>query len=201
MKIICVDGNYNSNEDGGGIRHIPLFFLKPESSILRSRLPFFIPDHTKRIIPRCNIVLKISKLGKNIHKKFANLYYDEIGIGVDMEAADILAKCKTDAMPWEPAKAYDFSCPIGDFISVKEIPDIDNISFSIFKNNQCIASSSTRNLLFSFDKIIEQVSSIMTIKTGDLIFTGSPPLNETVSINDHIDCFIEDKKMLSFNVK
>ncbi len=201
MKIICIEGNYSSSESALGLITEPVFFLKPESSVLRNSLPFFIPDHTQQIIPRCNIVLKICRLGKNIRKKFSNIYYDEIGIGIDMEAADLLEKCKAASLPWESAKAYDNSSPIGNFIPVKEIKDIGNIPFSIFKNNLCIASENTSKLIHDFGDIIEHVTKFMTIKTGDLIFTGSPPLKETVRINDHIDCFIGDKKMLSFNVK
>lgn len=201
MKIICIDDNYSKPQRRKGINNKPVFFLKPESAILRAKLPFFIPEHSMRIIPRVNIVLKVCKLGKNIQKKFAHLYYDEIGIGIDMEAADTLERCKTKGEPWEAAKSYDFSSPIGSFISVKDFKDIKNISFSVFKNNVCVTKAKTAKMYFDFHDIIAFISEYMTIKTGDYIFTGSPPINEYVEINDLFECFIEDRKMLSFKVK
>jgi acylpyruvate hydrolase len=196
MKIICIEGNYEKTA-----AKEPVFFLKPESAILRAKLPFFIPDHSQRIIPRCNIVLKVCKLGKNIQKRFAHLYYNEIGIGLDMEAAYTLQQCIKNGLPWEVAKAYDFSSPVGSFIPVKEFSDISKISFSMSKNEKCLMKSSTAEMLFSFDEIISYVSNYMTIKTGDYIFTGSPPIHESITINDTIDCFIEEKKMLSLRIK
>ena len=118
-----------------------------------------------------------------------------------MEAADTLAVCKAAGNPWEPAKAYDFSSPIGDFIPVIEIKKIAGISFSIYKNNECVAKSNTADMHYGFDDIIAHVSKYITIKTGDYIFTGSPSINESVNINDHIECFIEDKKLLTFRIK
>jgi len=201
MKFICIAGNYNEGLTKTEDHNEPVFFIKPESALLRAKLPFFIPDHSKRIIPRCNIVLKVCKLGKNIQNKFSHLYYNEIGIGVDLEAADTLERCQKMLAPWEAAKAYDFSSPVGEFIHKKEFRDIQNISFSILKNDKCIAKSNTAKIFIGFDDIIAHISQYMTIKQGDYIFTGSPPTDESIGINDRIDCFIEYRKMLSFRVK
>jgi len=201
MKIICIEGNYCNKKKDLAILKEPVFFLKPESSVLRNNLPFFIPDHSKKIIPRINIVLKICRLGKNIQEKFAHLYYNEISLGVDMEATDVLGNCKKLGLPWEAAKSFDCSSPLGNFISIKEFNNLSAISFSININNNCICKSSTSQMLFSFDKIISYISKYVTLKTGDYIFTGSPEINYTTKLNDHIECFIENKVMLAFNVK
>ena len=179
----------------------PVFFLKPETSILRNNQPFFIPDHTQKVIPRVNIVLKICRLGKNIQEKFAHLYYDEIGIGVDMEAADVIEKCIKNGLPWETAKAYDSSSPLGYFIPKNEFEDISNISFSLWRNSKIHTRTNTSGMIYSFDEIIAYVSKYVMLKTGDYIFTGSPETDESVNINDHIECFILDNKALFFNVK
>ena len=199
MKIICIEGNYSNKKKEN--QSEPVFFLKPESSLLRNTQPFFIPDHALKIILRVNIVLKICRLGKNIQEKFARLYYNEIGIGVDMEAADILEKCRKNKLPWEPAKAYDFSSPLGKFISKDEFEDLTNISFSLVRNGEVFVRANSSGMIYSFDKIISSVSKFMTLKTGDCIYTGSPGIDCGVEINDSIECFIENKKLLSFNIK
>jgi acylpyruvate hydrolase len=198
MKIICIESNYPSQENKNSE---PVFFLKPETAIIRNKLPFFIPEHASQIIPRINIVLKVCRLGKNIQERFANRYYTEIGIGVDMEAADVLETCRNKGLPWEKAKAYDSSAPLGDFISINEVADHRAISFSLFKNGDCILKANTYEMIYSFDKIISHVSKFMTLKMGDHIFTGSPETEQSIDINDKIDCFLEDKKLLSFKIK
>jgi len=200
MKIICIENNYHAKNFKQDIKE-PLFFIKPESSLIRNRQPFFIPDFTKKVIPKINIVLKISRLGKHIHERFANKYYDEIGIGIDFEANDILNICKTNGLPWESAKAYDSSASLGSFILKTDFINLSDISFSILKNGNCICKANTSEILFSFDKIISHVSKYVMIKMGDYILTGSPDINECVDINDKLECFIQDKKVLSINVK
>jgi 2-keto-4-pentenoate hydratase/2-oxohepta-3-ene-1,7-dioic acid hydratase in catechol pathway len=200
MKIICINNSYFSKEVTQ-IANEPVFFIKSENSLSRNKLPFFIPDHSKRIIPKTNVVLKACRLGKNIQEKFAYRYYDEITIGLDMEAADVLENCKKNGSPWEPAKAYDSSAPFGNFISIADLENISDIPFSLFKNGDCIVNARTSEMIFSFDKIISHVSKFVTLKTGDYIFTGSPEINESVEINDKLECYINNKKLLWFNVK
>ena len=201
MKIICIEGNYYNKKKDSKYLQEPVFFLKPESSLLRNHQPFFIPDHSKKIIPNVNIVLKVCRLGKNIQEKFAHLYYNEIGVGVDMEATDMLEICIKRGLPWEPAKAFDSSSPLGNFISKKEFKSLSAISFSILKNKNCICKCNTSEMLYSFEKIIAYVSKFVTLKTGDCIFTGSPEINDKAELNDNIECYIENRKLLAFNVK
>lgn len=201
MKIICFEGNYLKSGDQSLENYEPVFFIKPETSLLRDKQPFFIPDHTKVITPRINIVLKICRLGKNIQEKFANKYYDEIGIGVDLEASDVLKNCIRNRLPWETAKAYDSSAPLGKFISKTEFASLNNISFSMKKNGQCITMGNTSELILFFDKLVAHASKYLMFKMGDYIFTGSPASMDTLQIDDRIECFIEDKKLLSFHVK
>ncbi|NTW31947.1 MAG: 2-hydroxyhepta-2,4-diene-1,7-dioate isomerase [Bacteroidetes bacterium] len=201
MKIICIEGNYSPTETKNNNIIEPVFFLKPETSISRNKFPFFIPEHSEKIVPRVNLVLKICKLGKNIQEKFAQSYYNEIGIGVDMEASDLLLKCKQNGLPWEPAKAYEASAPLGNFISKIKLNDLNNINFSLLKNGKLISKANSADLLYSFDQIIANVSKYVQIKMGDYIYTGAPELSEHIYINDKIECYIEDKLMLSFNIK
>ena len=202
MKIICIEGNYKSSSKiPTSLPGFPVFFMKPESSVLRNKMPFFIPEHTQKIIPKVNIVLKICKLGKNIQEKFAHNYYQDIGIGLDMEAADTIKTCKENGLPWEPAKAYDSSAPVGNFVSKKKFETLNNIPFSLLRNNKIIIHANTSEMIYSFDKIIENISKYITLKTGDYIFTGSPEINESININNKIECFIQENKLLSFNIK
>ena len=201
MKIICIEGNYKPTKTKSNNLAEPVFFLKPETSVLRNKIPFFIPEHSGKIIPKVNLVLKICKLGKNIQEKFAHSYYDEIGIGVDMEASDLLIKCKENGLPWEPAKAYDSSTPLGSFTPKINLSNSQNINFSLLKNGELISKANSSDLLFAFDQIIAYISKYVMLKMGDYIFTGAPELSEYVNINDKIECFIEDKLMLSFNIK
>ncbi len=201
MKIICIQNNYSSPSGINFFTEHPIFFLKPESSLLINNYPFFIPEHSKQIIPKVNVALKICRLGKNIQEKFAHLYYDEISIGIDMEATDTLAECKKNGLPWETAKAYDSSAPIGNFFLKNEFKNLNDINFSILKNGNTILKANTSQMILSIDGIISYISSYMTLKTGDYIFTGSPVINDVVEINDKIECFLEDKKLLNFNVK
>jgi acylpyruvate hydrolase len=201
MKIICIHNNYNASAGIISGAKNPVFFLKPESALLINNYPFFIPDHAKQIIPKVNIALKICRLGKNIQEKFAHLYYDKISLGIDMEAADSLAECKKNGLPWETAKAFDSSAPIGNFISKNEFKDLNDINFSLLINGNHIAKTNTSQMVFSFDSIIAFVSTYLTVKQGDYIFTGCPDITDVVEINDKIECFLEDKKLLSFNIK
>jgi 2-keto-4-pentenoate hydratase/2-oxohepta-3-ene-1,7-dioic acid hydratase in catechol pathway len=201
VKIICIHNNYPSPSGIISDSEHPIYFLKPESSLLINNYPFFIPEHAKQIIPRVNVAIKICRLGKNIQEKFAHLYYDEISIGIDMEAADTLSKCIEDGLPWEPAKAFDSSAPIGNFISKNEFKDLNDINISIFINGNLIVQANTSQMILSIDGIISYISTFITLKQGDYIFTGSPDISDVIKINNKIECFLEDKKLLSFNIK
>ena len=203
MKIICIGRNYaeHAEELNNPIPAEPLFFLKPDSAIIRNNKPFFYPGFSKEIHHEVELILKINKLGKNITEEFAHKYYNEIGIGIDFTARDIQKECKVKGLPWEKAKAFDGSAPIGKFLSKSSFADINAINFHLDINQKTVQKGNTEDLLFSFDAIISYVSKFFTLKIGDLIFTGTPAGVGAVKIGDHLECYIEDKKLLEFDVK
>lgn len=203
MKIICIGRNYkeHAKEFDNPVPEKPIFFLKPQSSLLLRNRPFFYPDYSNDIQYETELVIKIDKLGKNIQEKFANTYYNEIGIGIDFTARDLQRECKAKGLPWEISKAFDYSAPVSSFIPKSDFEDIDNINFHLNINSKLVQKGNSRDMIFSFDKIISYVSEFLTLKTGDLIFTGTPAGVGSVKINDLLDVFIEDRKMLSFRIK
>lgn len=203
MKVICIGRNYadHAKEMNAEVPSAPVFFMKPDSSILRDGSPFFYPEFTKDLHFECEIVVKINKLGKNISEKFAHTYYDEIGLGIDFTARDLQGEAKSKGLPWEIGKAFDNSA----FISKKWINkadlDLENISFSLTQNGTTVQNGSTSDLIFSFDKVIAYISQFVTLKIGDLIYTGTPAGVGPIQIGDKLEGFIGDKKMYSLNIK
>ena len=176
MKIICIGRNYleHAKELANNIPKEPLFFLKPDSAIQPKGHPFFIPDFSNNIHYEIELVLKICKNGKNINEKFAHTYYKEIGLGIDFTARDLQDKCKKLGLPWEIAKGFDGSAQISNSFINKKNLDINNINFHLKLNNNLVQSGNSKDLIFSFDKIISYISKFYTLKTGDLIYTGTP---------------------------
>lgn len=203
MKIICIGRNYaeHAKEMNAPVPAEPLFFLKPDTALIRDGQPFYFPDFTKEIHHEVELVLKISKTGKNIEPDFAHKYYDEIGIGIDLTARDIQAKCKEKGLPWEKAKAFDGAAPLGSFIDKKTIPDLSDIDFHLNINGNTVQKGNTKDLLFSFDTVISYVSKFFTLKTGDLIFTGTPEGVGPVQTGDKLEAYIGDKKLFSTEIK
>lgn len=203
MKIICIGRNYaeHAKEMNAPVPAEPVFFLKPDTAIIKNNLPFYYPDFTKEIHHEVELVLKINKPGKNIDEKFANKYYEEIGIGIDFTARDIQAKCKEKGLPWEKAKAFDGSAPIGKFIPKKKLTDINNINFNLMVNGNVVQVGNTRDLLFKFDEIIAYVSTFFTLKKGDLIYTGTPAGVGPINIGDKLAASIENELLLAFEIK
>lgn len=203
MKIICIGRNYaeHAKEMNAAVPTEPVFFLKPDTALIRDDQPFYYPDFSKDIHHEVELVLKINKAGKNIDPAFAHRYYDEIGIGIDFTARDIQAKCKEKGLPWEKAKAFDGAAPLGRFIPKKELPDPAGIRFHLAVNGKEVQKGNTKDLLFSFDAVVAYVSKFFTLKTGDLIYTGTPEGVGPVNIGDKLEAWIEDKKLLSFDVK
>ena len=160
-----------------------------------------VPDFSKDIHHEVELVLKINKPGKNIDIQFANKYYDEIGIGIDFTARDIQAKCKEKGLPWEKAKAFDGSAPIGKFIDKEKMADLNSINFSLKINGNTVQVGNTKDLLFSFDAVIAYVSKFITLKTGDLIYTGTPEGVGPVKIGDKLEASIENETLLTFDIK
>ncbi len=203
MKIICVGRNYidHAKELDNPVPKEPIFFMKPESSLLMNNRPFYLPDFSNEIHHEVEIVLKIHRLGKNIEKKFAHRYYDEIGIGIDFTARDLQRKQIENGKPWEIAKVFDGSAPLGKFIKKDRLPDSNAINFHLVKNNEIVQKGNTHDMIFSFEEIISYVSRFLTLKIGDLIYTGTPAGVGPVKIGDHLVASIEDKPMLDFHVK
>jgi len=202
MKIICIGRNYieHAKELNNKVPEKPLFFLKPETSLLLKNRPFYYPDFSKDIHYETEIVIKINKLGKHIDEKFAHRYYSEIGLGIDFTARDLQQNCKKNGHPWEIAKAFEHSAPLSEtFINKAELPD--NINFKLELNGNTVQNGNTKNMIFSVDKIISYISQFFTLKIGDLIFTGTPAGVGTVKIGDNLKGYIEDKLMFDFEVK
>ncbi|MFT7205188.1 MAG: acylpyruvate hydrolase [Algoriphagus sp.] len=203
MKIICIGRNYAAhieelkNETPGN----PVVFLKPDTALLKNGNPFYYPDFSTNIHHEAELVLKISKEGKNIQKKFANRYFDEIGLGIDFTARDLQDQCKAKGLPWEIAKGFNGSAPIGDFTSVAEFDDLKNIDFHLTINGELRQKGNTSLMLFDFGTIIEYVSRFFTLKKGDLIYTGTPAGVGSVAVGDRLEGFIGTQKMLDFEVK
>lgn len=202
MKIICIGRNYadHAKELNNPIPKEPVVFLKPDSALLPKRNPLYIPSFTNDLHFEVELVIKINRLGKNIEEKFAHKYYSEVGIGIDFTARDIQKECKEKGLPWEKAKAFDGSAPISEeFLSLKELPK--NIEFSLTQNGKQVQCGHTDDMLFNFDKLISYVSSLFTLKIGDLIFTGTPAGVGPVQIGDKLEAYIGDKKMLKVDIK
>ncbi len=203
MKIICIGRNYNDHisEMKNDVPSEPLFFLKPDTALIPKNLPFFIPDFSTNIHYEIEIVIKICKVGKHIQKKFAHTYFDSIGLGIDFTARDIQEHCRKNGLPWEPSKAFDFSAPVSNFVSLDEFEDIHSLNFRLEKNGQIVQQGNTSQMIFSFTDIISRVSQFITLKTGDLIFTGTPAGVGRTDINDILEGYIEDRKFLKVKVK
>ena len=203
MKILCIGRNYadHISELNNERPSEPVIFLKPDTAILKDNEPFYHPDFSNDIHHEVEIVLKINKVGKNIETKFAHKYYEEIGIGIDFTARDIQSKLKEKGLPWEKAKAFNGSAPISGFVSKTKFADLKNLNFSLEVNGEVRQKGNTEMMLWNFDEIIEEISKYFTLKTGDLIFTGTPAGVGKVAVGDKLTAFIEGKEMLSFEVK
>lgn len=203
MKIICIGRNYaeHAKEMKAETPTEPVFFMKPETALVRNGDPFFYPDFSKEVHHEVEIVIKVCKNGKNIQKQFANKYYNELSIGIDFTARDLQAQCKAKGLPWEKAKAFDGSAPIGTFVPLSHFKNIGDMNFKLDINGKTIQHGSTRDMIFSFDTIIEYVSKFVTLKMGDLIFTGTPEGVGPVKVGDKMEAFIENERLFSCDVK
>ncbi len=202
MKIICIGCNYadHAKELKCVVPKEPIFFLKPDSAIYTRKQAYYKPEFTNDFQYECEIVLRIGRVGKCIDKDFAENYIDGIGIGFDFTARDLQQKAQKAGLPWEIAKAFDFSAPISQFIDVKEFENINNIDFSLQKNGKIVQKGNTKDMIFSHADIISYVSQYMTIKIGDLFFTGTPAGVGEAEIGDRFEAYIGDKKMLTIKI-
>ena len=201
MKIICIGRNYSNHikEMGNSISKSPIFFLKPNSALLPKRNPFFIPNFSNEIHYEVELVYKIKKVGKSIDQSFSKNYYSEIGLGIDFTARDLQEECKKNGHPWEIAKSFDQSALVSE--NFMDLNSLNNLNFSLLKNGEIVQESNANKMIFNIDQIISYVSNYMTLKTGDLIFTGTPSGVGPIKIGDNLEGFINDRSMFKVNIK
>ncbi|RZT00289.1 fumarylacetoacetate hydrolase family protein [Aquimarina brevivitae] len=203
MKLICIGRNYTEHiEELANERpDQPVVFLKPDTSILVKKQPFFIPDFSQDVHYEVELLIKINRLGKYIDKKFAHKYYEEIGLGIDFTARDLQSQLKAKGLPWEKAKAFDGAAVIGKWVNKSNFEDVNNIDFSLEKNGQIVQKGNTQFMLWKIDEIIEYVSKYFTLKIGDVIFTGTPAGVGAVKAEDQLKGFIDNQEFFSIKVK
>ena len=201
MKIICIGRNYidHAKEMNAPLPSDPIYFLKPDTSILRTK-NFYYPKFTNSLHYECEVVIKIEKVGKNIQEKYAHTYYSEFTLGIDFTARDLQTECKKSGLPWEIAKGFDNSAPLSNqWLKISNFPN--GVLFSLNKNNETAQSGDSNQMIFSFNKIISYLSRFITLKKGDLIFTGTPAGVGEVNIGDTLTAFVGDQNVLKVNIK
>lgn len=203
MKIICIGRNYvdHAKELNNPVPAQPVFFMKPETALLLRNRPFFYPDFSEDIHHELEVVIKIDKVGKHIQPQFAHTYYNEIGLGIDFTARDLQATAKAKGLPWEIAKAFDQSAPLGKFLAKTNFENVQNIDFHLKVNGEIRQTGNTKDMLFSIDAIIAYVSKYVSLKMGDLIYTGTPAGVGPVSIGDRLQGFMGNTEMFDFQIK
>jgi 2-keto-4-pentenoate hydratase/2-oxohepta-3-ene-1,7-dioic acid hydratase in catechol pathway len=203
MKIICIGRNYvdHIKELHHTVPADPVFFLKPDTALLIRNRPFYYPDFSHLIHHEVELVMKISKVGKNIQPAFANSYFDEIAIGLDFTARDLQDKAKQNGLPWALSKGFDHSAPLSRFVPKTKFHDLSDITFHLDLNGKTVQTGNSGLMIFSFDQIISYISRFMTLRTGDLIFTGTPAGVGPVQLGDQLEAYIGDQKFLSCTVK
>ena len=204
MKIICVGRNYTEHiaELQNEKPEDPVLFLKPDTSILLRKQPFFIPSFSNDVHYEVELLVRINRVGKHIQKKFAHKYYDQIGLGIDFTARDLQKKLKEKGLPWEKAKAFDGAAVIGEkWLNKKEFENVDDINFSLQRNGELVQKGETSHMLWKIDELIEYISQYFTLKIGDVIFTGTPAGVGQVQINDELKGYIKNEQIFSIQVK
>ncbi len=203
MKIICIGLNYRKHamEMGRPVPSEPVVFLKPDSSLLKNNKPFFLPGFSSMIQYEAEVVLKISKLGKGISDKFAPRYFDELTLGIDVTARDIQNSYSAEGLPWELSKCFDGAAPVGKFVKVDSIGDLKNLDFRLEINGKIVQQGNTSDMIFSFNEIVSYVSRFFTLKTGDLIFTGTPSGVGPLRKNDNLAAYLGEEVLLDFWIR
>jgi len=203
MKIICIGRNYvdHAKELNNEVPTKPVFFMKPDSALVTANRPFFYPDFSNDVHHELEVVIRIDRLGRSIEEQHAQRYFSEIGLGVDFTARDLQGEMKKKGLPWEIAKGFDYSAPVSEFLPVAQFKDLHNLSFRLDLNGTPVQNGNTSLMIFSIEKIISYVSRFVTLKTGDLIFTGTPAGVGPVAINDRLEAYLEGEKLMDFPVK
>jgi len=203
MKILAIGRNYTEHiaELQNEIPDEPVIFFKPDTAVLRNNEPFYYPEFSQDIHYEVELVLKISKEGKNISPKFAAKYFDEIGVGIDFTARDLQQKAKAKGLPWTLAKGFNGSAPVSEFLPIGQFPDLRDITFSLKQNGEEKQRGNTSLMLHPFEEILAYMSRFITLKKGDLIFTGTPKGVGPIKVGDRFEAFIQDQKLLDFEIK
>ena len=205
MKIIAIGMNYSLHckelHADEPVPQEPVVFMKPDSALLKDSKPFFIPDFCQQVDYETELVVRINRLGKNISERFAHRYYDAVTVGIDFTARDLQKKLRAGALPWELCKSFDCSAAIGDFIPVTELDNVQQLGFHLDIDGQTVQTGNTKDMIFHIDTLIAYISRFMTLKIGDLIFTGTPVGIGPVKIGNHLEGYLEDKKVLDFYVR
>ncbi len=204
MKIIAVGMNYAQHNKELGhtlVNKDPVIFMKPDSALLKDGKPFFIPDFTNEVHYETELVVRINRLGKNIASRFAHRYYDAVTVGIDFTARDLQRQFRAEGGPWELCKGFDSSAAIGTFVPVEEVGDIQKLNFHLNIDGQQVQQGCTADMLFRIDDIIAYVSRFVTLKIGDLLFTGTPVGVGPVSVGQHLEGYIGDEKLLDFHIR
>ena len=203
MKLICVGRNYAAHieELSNEVPKDPVIFLKPDTSILLKKQPFFIPDFSDNVHYEVEVLVKINRVGKYIDEKFAHKYYQELGLGIDFTARDLQSDLKSKGLPWEKAKAFDGSAVVGDWINKSEFTNVNDFEFSLEKNGNVVQQSTTSLMLWKIDALIAYISKFFTLKIGDIIFTGTPSGVGKIVENDQLVGRIQNREMFSITVK
>ena len=203
MKIVCIGRNYLAHikELDNDLPTEPLFFMKPETALLPAGEPFLYPDFSKEIHYETELVLRICKTGRSIAEECAAEYYDAITVGIDFTARDLQRECKAKGHPWEKAKAFDCSAPMGEFKKIKELKHPDDIAFGMKLNGEWVQQGHSKDMIFSFNKLVAHVSHFVTLEAGDYMFTGTPQGVGEVHVGDTLELFLEDEPTFSFTVK
>ena len=203
MKIICVGRNYTAHakELKNEVPKEPVIFLKPDTALIPKRQPFFYPSFSTDVHYEAELVIRINRVGKHIQEKFAHKYYSELSLGIDFTARDLQSTLKEKGLPWEKAKAFDGSAPVGKFLNKSVFSDLSQLDFSLNINDEIRQKGNTANMLFSIDKLIAYISQYFTLKIGDLIFTGTPEGVGPINKGDHLQGFIAENKVLDLKVR
>ena len=203
MKIICVGLNYPRHADEIGMKEPgdPVIFMKPDTALLRDNAPFFVPDWAEQFDYEAELVFRVCRLGRCIDERFAHRYYDSVGLGIDFTARDLQRKLAAEGRPWEICKAFDQSAAISKFIPLSELPAVDSLTFSLSVNGEERQRGVSGQMIHSIDKIISYVSRFISLRIGDLIFTGTPVGIGPVREGDHLTGELCGQKLLDFNIR
>ncbi|WP_449031255.1 fumarylacetoacetate hydrolase family protein [Prevotella histicola] len=205
MKIFAIGMNYaeynKSLHETLSLSEEPVVFTKADSALLKDHKPFFIPDDMGKIECEAEVVVRICRLGKTISERFAHRYYDAVTVGIDFTARELQQKLREKGLPWDLCKGFDGSAALGEWVQKDKFLDVQRLRFHLDINGKTVQEGCTSDMLFTVDRIISYISRFFTLKTGDIIYTGCPAVCGPVSINDHLEGYLEDRKVLEFNCK